>query len=155
LKALCNTLFVRSTYPLRRKTGFLTSAERYRDIEVEAEVEKFLAEGDQAKIKKIRKGEVRPLFLETSATNIFPVSGWKIFIVDDTLDKTRANELLQRLDALESDEKGKFKEIMVAIGISGSATHEARQLLRDAGAKIVDEEDAAKAGSESNIDHRE
>jgi hypothetical protein len=58
------------------------------------------------------------------------------------------------LDVLERDDEGKFKGVMITIGKSASATHEARQLLRDAGANVVDEEAEPEARSESHIDHR-
>jgi hypothetical protein len=108
---------------------------------------------DQAIIKKIRKGEVRPLLLERSGTNVFSVSGWNVFIVDGTLDQMSANALLQRLDVLERDDKGKFKGVMITISTSASATHEARQLLRDAGAKVIDEEAEVDVRSEPHIGH--
>jgi short-subunit dehydrogenase len=93
----------------------------------------------QDTIRKIRRNEVRAQVLEGSGLDVFPVDRWKVVLVEGALDSTGAKELSQKLEVLERDDKGKLKGVMAVIGLSANVTHEAREVLREAGAEVVDE----------------
>jgi hypothetical protein len=63
----------------------------------------------------------------------------RILLIDGTLGIEAATELLQKLDVLEREDKGKFKEVVAALAGSSEVTGEARKLLLDAGIKLIQE----------------
>jgi hypothetical protein len=123
----------------------LTTEERFREREADQTVREFIDESHQEPIKRIRRNEVLPLVLEGSGLNVFPVDDWKIVFVESALDSAGAKDLLQKLGVLERDDKGRLKGVMVAISVSAQVSYEARQLLRDAGAEVVQERPEAGA----------
>jgi len=134
--------FLHPTYRLRKRLGLVMAEERFQEREVEKIVQGFF-DAKQSPIKSIRRNEVRPLVLEGSGLNLFPVDGQKVVLIEGALDSAGAKDLLQKLDVLERDDKGKLKDLMAAIGISAKVTYEARELLRDAGIEVVDEKPEA------------
>jgi hypothetical protein len=145
ITAFFHALFLGSSYRLRKRLGLLTTEERFREREADQTVREFIDESHQEPIKRIRRNEVLPLVLEGSGLNVFPVDDWKIVFVESALDSAGAKDLLQKLGVLERDDKGRLKGVMVAISVSAQVSYEARQLLRDAGAEVVQERPEAGA----------
>jgi hypothetical protein len=138
-KAFAHAIFIRSTYSLRKKIGLLTLKERTEDMEVEIQLEQYREKANQDVIAKLRRGDAHPLRLEGGQLTAFVVNGWKLIPIDAALDHAGANELLKRIDVFEKDDNRKLKGVMIVVGQSADVSYEARQLLLNAGAKVIDE----------------
>jgi hypothetical protein len=149
IRAFFRAVFLSPTYGLRRRLGLLTYDEYFAELESRKYVQEYIEEANQMTIQRVRRNEVKPLNLEGSGLDIFPVDSWKVVIVDAALDGATAKNLLEKLGPLAAGDKGKLTGIMVAIGSAAKVTYEAREALHASGVEVVDERPNPSIGNQA------